>query len=778
MKNILSLGACLLALSLPACSQSERDLRAKEAFNLARDGKSCADIVLASDAIPAEKTAADQLQKYLQQVTGAVFPIKEESEVRDNAPQILVGAGPRVKLLLARQNWSSLRHDGIVIKTVGNKLILAGGRPRGALYAIYQFLEDEVGCRWWTATETTMPHKITLSVPQQNLVYVPPLDYREHFSTQILDKPAFATIMRENGHFQSQTPEWGGHYNVLGWCHTFSQLIPPAKYFKEHPAWFSDPLNSYLPCTAASKVPDSGETQLCLSNPEVVEELSKNALAWIAKNPEAGYISISQNDAPVAFCRCPACVKVAQEEGSISGPLVKFVNEVAKNVEKQYPDFLVETLAYQATEKPPKTVRPAHNVTIRFAPIEADFGHPLNSDWNRETRDNLVGWSKLSSRLFAWNYITNFETHWLPHPNWSGLGSDIRFFAANKVTGLFEQGDTYTNGVGDFVQLRAWLMSKLMWNPNLSQEKLTDEFLQGYYGNAAPFLKRYLNLVQESFLGQNRRLGQTNADFSFLTLDVMNRSTRLFDEAEAAVKNDKQLRDRVQRERLLLDIAWIYRYRKLKPESEREKKEFLGPPDPLRALQQFVQTAERFGEHKSGALQTAVPRLEAMFTPQAKLPEFARNLPAEDVIDFQQTNFYLYRKGDLSNLIDDENASDGKAASLVGDVADWAVQAPLNWVFEGAAKTKWHVYAYVRVATKAGADLNGTGVTCGIYDSADRKSIEEVVPPLTQIAGDKYQLVDLGIHDLSAQTYVWFAPTRNPIVEKIYIDRVLLIRER
>src|SRR2546430_13600741 len=33
-------------------------------------------------------------------------------------------------------------HEGIVMKTVGETLILAGGRPRGTLYAVDAFLED------------------------------------------------------------------------------------------------------------------------------------------------------------------------------------------------------------------------------------------------------------------------------------------------------------------------------------------------------------------------------------------------------------------------------------------------------------------------------------------------------------------------------------------------------------------------------------------------------------------------------------------------------------
>lgn len=121
-------------------------------LTLAANGKSTFVIVLPQDAIPAEATAAAQFQKYFYQITGAQLPIKTETSVDEKTPQILIGTGQRVKVLLPQQNWETLGKDGILIQTVGNNLILTGTRPRGALYAVYEFLEA-AGCRWWTPTE-------------------------------------------------------------------------------------------------------------------------------------------------------------------------------------------------------------------------------------------------------------------------------------------------------------------------------------------------------------------------------------------------------------------------------------------------------------------------------------------------------------------------------------------------------------------------------------------------------------------------------------------------
>lgn len=760
---------------LITCAMAQQN----QAITLAQNGKTPYTIALANDAIPAEKTAAEQLQKYFRQITGATIAIKAESDVATGDPQILVGTGARVKGLLPNQNWNSLGSDGILIKTVGENLILAGGRPRGTLYAVFQFLEDSAGCRWWTPTENTIPYKSTFDVPQQNVVYIPPFTYREHFTNDVRTDPVFATIMRENGHFQTQSANWGGHYKILGWSHTFSQLLPPEKYFKDHPEWYSDPGNGNKLCTAASQMPSAHLTQLCVSNPAVVDELTQQALAWIEKNPEAGYISISQNDNQ-NFCQDPACVAQAEKEDSNAGPILNFVNQVAAGIHQKYPGFMVETLAYWGTEEPPKNIRPGQNVIIRLAPSSSDFGHPLDSDWNAETRDNLKGWAQIAPQLFVWNYVTNFRNTILPHPNWAGLGPDLRFFAANNVKGVFQQGDSYTNGVGDFVQLRAWLMGKLMWNPNLDQNKLTDEFLQGYYGPAAPYLKQYLDLIQESFQSQKRTLSTFNTDFSYLTLDTMNQAIELFRQAKGAVKDDKVLSDRVHRESISLTAATLYLYNNLKQTAAREGKKFWGPEDPSLAMTQFVADAKKFGIRnwrEDGSFDSEVIKLESMFVSPASLPDFAKNYPPGDVVDLRSPNFRLYNSGSITFFEKDPVASGGITASIIGNTDVWGIQAKIGNFLEPSSD-KWHVYAMARVDVKEDAAQTGLGLNTGIYDAPNRKPITLVRAPLKDVAGSSYQKIDLGVHQLGSEMYIWFSPAQNPAVTKVYVDRIILIREK
>lgn len=744
--------------------------RSANEMALVEGGQSRYVIVVEDGATESEKTAARHLQATIEEITGVRLPVAGEAE----GPKILVGAGKMARGLLPEVDWEALGSDGIVLRTVGEDLILAGGRTRGTLYAVFQFLEDAAGCRWWTPTERTIPKSANLVVGAQNVVYVPPFSYREHYTTPLQGDPAFATAMRENGHHQPQGSEWGGHHTMPGFVHTFSTLLPPEKYFPLHPEWYSDPDNGGLPCTADSRMPAPQSTQLNLSNPQVVEEMARQSLDFLRENPSADYLSISQNDNS-NYCRDPASMKLAKAEGSQSGPLLKFVNQVAERIHREHPDIKIETLAYLHTEKPPKTIRPAKNVIVRLAPIASDYGHPLDSAWNQETRENLLAWAKVAPELFVWNYVTNFHHTMLPHPNWAGLGEDLRFFAAHNVSGIFEQGDIYTNGTSDFAPLRAWLLGHLMWNPQLDQKALTDEFLRGYYGAAAPFLKEYLETLQRAFLAKNVRLSTFNEDFSFFTLDVASEATRLFLEAARAVSDDPVLSERVRRESLSPWIVMLCRYHALKRQALREGRDFPGPEDPASALEEWISEASALGvrdwrENVSFASQ--IPMLREMFAPSAPLPDWADG----EVIDIQESGFSLYHKGTLSDIVEDPAASNGKAAFVVGDTKEWEIQAKPGYALDAPAG-RWRVRILARADLQKDQDRSGPGLSAGLYDATNRRDITSTSVPLKKIAGSRYHRIDLGSHPLHAGMFVWIAPTKNLSVKKIYVDRVLLVRE-
>ncbi|MBM82071.1 MAG: hypothetical protein CMJ78_15990, partial [Planctomycetaceae bacterium] len=126
--------------------------------------------------------ATDDLKKYLDEVTGTEFEIVVPEAAPKGSSKIFVGDSPAVRRLLPDVDWNSLGTDAIVIKTVGNDIVISGGKPRGKVYAIYTFLQDIVGCRWWAPNEITIPSKLNLSIPPTNVSYEPPFRMRVHTS--------------------------------------------------------------------------------------------------------------------------------------------------------------------------------------------------------------------------------------------------------------------------------------------------------------------------------------------------------------------------------------------------------------------------------------------------------------------------------------------------------------------------------------------------------------------------------------------------------------------
>ena len=547
---------------------------AGEAMQIADKGTARATIVVAKEATEPEKHAATELAAFLKQVTGAPFQAAEQAE----GPRLLVGPDA-AKLADPKFSTDGLGADGIVIRSAGNDLILAGGRPRGTLYAVYTFLEDHVGCRWWSSKVSTIPSQPTLAVGPLAVRYAPPLEYREPFWFDAFDGD-WAVRNKANGNSERLDARRGGKISYMGFVHTFYSLIPPGTHFKDHPEWFSE-----LKGKRAHK-----GAQLCLTNDEMRAELVKNLKARLRESPAATIASVSQNDCHGA-CQCKKCAAIDAEEGSHAGTLIRFVNAVAADVEKEFPHVAISTLAYQYTRKPPKKVKPLPSVIVRLCSIECSFSKPLSDARNASFGDDIRGWSKVCNRLYVWDYTTNFRHHIMPHPNLRVLGPNVRFFVEHSVKGLFEQGAYTTNGA-EMAELRAWVLAKLLWKPKLDDRKLIDEFLAGYYGAAAPHIAAYLKVTHDAVEKARDKLGCFSSHKAgFLSFDTLNAGWQHLAAAEAAVKDDPDLRFRVQVAQLPAIYVFLTRWSEMSNSARAADAKWPMPESPQAALEHFKKIA-------------------------------------------------------------------------------------------------------------------------------------------------------------------------------------------
>lgn len=499
-------------------------------------------IVVPDKPTPQEEYAAKDLRHHLELMTGGAVPIVPEAK-RGKAVPLYVGrckTPPDLHVDLA-----GLGVEGIHVKTSGPAILFAGNR-RGVLYAVYTFLQDDLGCRWFTPDCATWPKSGTIDITHVDRRYAPPLEYRAG-DYPVLKPGDFAVRLRMNGRVCEQSEEQGGTVGVHSLAHTFAALVPPERYFKEHPEYFS----------LVNGKRQSGYAQLCLTNPDVLRLAIEGVRKWIEAHPNQSVFSVSQNDT-FNFCECEKCAAVAAEEGSQAGPMLRFVNAVADAIAKDHPNIAIETLAYQYTRKPPKITRPRPNVIICLCSIECCFIHPLGEDaFNKSFVDDIVGWSRICNRLWIWDYVINYAHSICPFPNLNVLRPNIRFFIGHGVKGIYEESCYYTKG-SELQELRNYLLAQALWNPDCDTGKATGEFCAAYYGAAGPFVRRYIDLIHTA-TQQNAKLHVAiyTHPRDYVTPEMISQSQALFDHAVAAVKDDPVRLHRVEVARLPIIYAAI-----------------------------------------------------------------------------------------------------------------------------------------------------------------------------------------------------------------------------
>ena len=449
---------------------------------LAEHGVACFQIVLPLSASAAEEYAAEELRAHLARMIG-------------HSPRVRVGAVGGAEIIL--NDAGRARHDGVAvpalsaeafhIETRGHAVHLLGGGPRGTLYGVYHLLES-LGCRWYAPGVERIPRTSDLALAPTRVTQTPAFEYRDNFNGETLD-PAWRVRNRLHS-MQLSIPEYmGGQIQYGMWCHTFFELLPIDEFFPLHPEYFS----------MLDGMRRRDANQLCVTNPDVRRIATARLLERIAAHPRATLFSLSQNDGP-GWCQCPQCMAVAEEEGSLMGPILHFVNAVADEVAAVFPDKLIDTIAYQHTLDAPRHVRPRPNVRVRICPIACCQAHPYGTCDHPESARAaraLDGWTRITDNSYVWHYSTNFAHYLLPMPNLAEFPAAIRHFHARGVKGVFLQGAGDEGGGGELMALRGYLAGKLLWNPAADAAGLTREFCAAYYGPGAKAALRYIRSFQQ-----------------------------------------------------------------------------------------------------------------------------------------------------------------------------------------------------------------------------------------------------------------------------------------
>ena len=443
---------------------------------LASGGHTEFTITLPDDAIPAEKTAARELQEHLKQMTGADFPVVSAADFAGGA-RIAVGFQDGLPAELTVENYPNLGPEELVIDSSDDIVLLAGGRPRGALYATYEFLES-LGIRWYTPTETLVPERPDLEIDVVSERYTSPFRSRTNVPGNG-QTGEWCARNRLNSLLEWTNPgeEYGGGVRQGPDMHTLWRLMS-SEIFKTHPEW------------AAM---EDGERKInhannhwgaCLSNPELQDYIVSRTMDWLRKTPGVTDVWFGQNDGS-PYCMCPDCQAVYDAHGGVPSAAVCIIlNKLADAVAAEFPDVRVKTLSYSWSLTPPTNITLRDNVTVMLCAQFSHFSEIGQDDDTAKFLSDVANWKKVGSDFEVYLYSHPINDFWFPAACLYNQARNIRHIRDLGIKCIHQELFDSKFG-GEFVHLFAWLNTRMMWRPDSDVETLIEDFCRGYYGSAA-----------------------------------------------------------------------------------------------------------------------------------------------------------------------------------------------------------------------------------------------------------------------------------------------------
>lgn len=560
------------ALFFAGCAANE-----KGPLTLAQRGRPSAySVVIGENLSACVRHAADELTNYVARMTGVSLPVVE------GLPQ---GRSVFIRSK-GLQDVESFR-----FRTEGRDFVIEGDCDRAVLFGVYDFLENQCACEWLTAYHEIVPVQERIEICEGFARECKPrFMNRECGWTEAYENPDFAAKLKLTGFRFANvyTDRQGGKPPafdpVLNVCHTFMRILPPEKYFKDHPEWYAE-------VDGVRK--GEGRVQLCLTNPEVQRKAIDFTLERIRKSyPAVKCYGISQSDS-LGNCTCAKCKAVDEREGSPSGTIIEFVNKIAEAVEKEYPDVIIETLAYLYSRAAPKTLKCRDNVMVLLCTDTCDLSVPHETNrfcWRNlpPLRDDLARWQRICKHIYVWEYTLNFCWLWHAFPSLQVMKPNLRFFADRGVTHVYLEGGHHGRH-NESSEFKLWLGAHLLWDPYQPEEPLRERFLKGYFGAAAEHARAYyaeMGALQKD----ERKTPQMmwgRIDSPALTDEFFERSAARWREALTAVKGDAMREEHV---RWAMNATDYTRLMRLKGEQD-----FAAP-----RFRELVETAKRIQKDIEG----------------------------------------------------------------------------------------------------------------------------------------------------------------------------------
>jgi len=514
-----------------------------ERIVLATGGKPAATIVVPEKPDGPTVAAAADLAHYVERICGVELPVAKDGKRASGTGLYLGRCEPTTEADLPD---AALNPETYAIRVRDGDVYFTGRWPTPTRFAVESFLEDNLGVRWfapgelWEHVPRGEPGELSVEVAE--VVQVPGT------SPRVWSGHAwFASWKAWNQRNKTVLGEVVPRRQFQNFLH---RVFPPEKYAETHP--------EYYPLIHGKRwIPGPGERHWrpCESNPDVLRLTVEYARDWLDAHPTIDSFSLGMDDIS-HLCACPSCRALdprpdSYEKREFSDRHYKFVNAVARELKKTHPDRYVGTLIYNIARELPETVPRLDDHVFGFITERSalwwregrrEADHELTREWARRCRHlsryDYYGMGCLTPRFY-------------PHT----MAEQIQFDKSLGLEGMYTEVYTFLPHTAPMI----WAFAKLQWDHTLGVDRLLDEFYAKMYGEAAPVMKQYFDLLERSW--NTPRPGRTGWVHRNLVMQALAMSPeevdegfRLLDNALAAT-DDADVRRRIDVHRGGLEYA-------------------------------------------------------------------------------------------------------------------------------------------------------------------------------------------------------------------------------
>ncbi len=751
-------------LSVPLTGWTGTNAASTGPLTLAQDGRSDYVIVVGEAASPSERFASRELAEHMEQISGARLAIERGGDV----PQRAIVLGFDAAAALGIDADESLGDEGFIIRTVGDRLVIAGGAQRGTLYGVYTFL-DSLGVRWWYPRHTHLPELATVSIEPTDERHVPALEYRDIMYMESFSPAGRLWMARNrlNGlawQDRDDNEQLGGRYRVSGnLVHSYVHLMEESGHELTDDMW------------ALVDGERRPRRQPCLTSDATFEAILQGVRQRFDDDPELEFVVVGQMDND-DYCRCDQCAAIDEREGSNAGQVVHFANRVAEAIDAERPGSRIATAAYGWSREPTENLSLRDNVILVNAPLQLSFAHdPATSDIepNAKLRDEIARWDEHSETMFIWHYSGNRDHYLMPNPDLTAFVPFARFYHEHGAIGIFVQGTHVGRGT-EFAPLRHWLWARALWDPHADGRALIEEFVQGYYGPAAEHVLAYIDhmhgVVQDEniFIGRRVRLSAP-----FLRGEVMAEAARHMHAARQAVAGDEVFEPRVRH----AQAPVLYTLAKRGPGSRlwnavEQVYDELGEPLELAWIaRELRQTARDYDMNRVNDPDPIDPWLDWL-DDYASRAAAGPVRPAElEDVDASRVRLVQANQFDMQPRwwAPAQGASDGWAAHV--PQAGWHTRYHFSEHEDFEPGRSYRLY--VRVKADLEPEAEGEVWEFGVHPGGGR-----VGATAEELGDGQWHVVELGPFEPERNQGFWTALMRTPGVNSVAVDCLWLVEER